>query len=70
MAAATLMQNPDHASAPSASEGRCQPANRTPVENVALKQPAATANQGRHRDDETISKPKASEVPIVACPLG
>src|ERR1700733_6578445 len=70
MAAARLMQNPDQASAPRASDGRCQPANRTPVEKVALKQPAATANHGRHREEATISNPKASEVPMVACPLG
>ena len=64
------MQSPDHASAPSASDGRCQPVNRTAVANVALRQPAATANHGRQRDEETKSKLKASEVPMVACPLG
>ena len=45
-----------HASAHSASEGRCPPVNRTPVANVALKQPAATANHGRQRDEEIKSK--------------
>jgi hypothetical protein len=40
------------------------------VAKVALKPPAATANQGRHRDGETNNKANASEVPIVACPLG
>jgi hypothetical protein len=66
-AAATLMQSPDQASAPSASDGRCQPAKRTPVANVELMQPATTANHGRQRDYETKSKLKPSEVPMVAC---
>jgi hypothetical protein len=35
-AAAMLMQRPDHASAPSASDGRCQPTNKTPVVNIEL----------------------------------
>ena len=30
----------------------------------------ATANHGRQRDEETRSKLRASEVPMVACPLG
>src|SRR6476659_1051749 len=64
------MQSPDHASAPSASEGRCQPANRTLVAYAALRQPAATANHGRQRDGEIKSKLKASEVPMEACPIG
>src|ERR1700759_4467299 len=68
--AATVMQNPDQASAPKASDGRCQPAKRTPVANVAVMQPAATANHGRQREEETKSRLKASEVPIVAWPLG
>jgi hypothetical protein len=41
------MQSPDHASAPNASDGRCQPTNRTPVANVALMQPPAIASHGR-----------------------
>src|SRR5271165_5256897 len=69
-AAAMVIQSPDQASAPSASDGRCQPANRTAVENVELMHPAATASHGLQRDDETKIKLKASEVPMVACPLG
>ena len=69
-AAATVIQSADQANAPKASEGRCQPAKRTAVAKVALKAPAATANQGLQRDEETNNKAKASEVPIVACPLG
>ena len=69
-AAARFMQIPDQASSPSASDGRCQPANKTPVANIELTQPPATANHGRQRDDETKSKLKARAVPMVACPLG
>src|SRR5260370_35769225 len=70
MAAAMVMQSPDQASAPSASDGRCQPANRTAVENVELMQPAATANHGLQRADETKIKLKANVVPMVERPLG
>src|SRR6202044_3831247 len=56
--AAIVMQQPDQASAPKASDGRCQPAKRTPVANVAVMQPAATANHGRHREEETKSRLK------------
>ena len=36
----------------------------------ALMQPPAIANHGRQRHGETRSKPKASKVATVACPLG
>src|SRR5260221_12371510 len=65
-AAARFMQSPDQASPPSASDDRCQPANRTPVAKIELMHPAATANHGRQREDETKSKLKASAVPAVS----
>ena len=54
------MQSPDHASAPNASDGRCQPTNRTPVANVALMQPPAIARNGRQRTARPQAQRKRS----------
>src|ERR1700732_5366747 len=67
--AARFIHNPDQANAPKASDPRCQPSNRTPAVKAELTAPATTANQGRHRAEETKSKPKTKAVPIVAWPL-
>ena len=68
--AARFIQTPDQASAPNASDARCQPANRTPVANIELNAPATGPNQDRQRAGETIKRARRNEVAIVACPLG